>query len=227
MYGNEYVFRGRIPELIAAVDTYAKRVTYRYTPGPYTPADIFRRLVPEAVEYDSHITYAEFQFSSRFTTIVGHLFANSLPAQSSLLVVDIPEWGYESDYSRLSLQWAWEGLEKYFARHGWLDEIDPLLLSTPNPSELLPTLVTRFSEEELKTLCFRLTIDFDSLPGVGRESKARELLMYLHRRQKIADLIRMIDKHRPDVELTALLRQPLEHSRQKKDESFSTQFPET
>jgi hypothetical protein len=50
-------------------------------------------------------------------------------------------------------------------------------------------LVERFSEEELKTLCSELGVAYDDLPSEGRSAKARELVLHLARRDRIADLI--------------------------------------
>lgn len=66
---------------------------------------------------------------------------------------------------------------------------------------LRETLTTRFHDEELRTLCFDLGVDYASLPGDGKEAKARELVAYLHRRKIISDLIRVGKRQRPDVEL--------------------------
>jgi CheY-like chemotaxis protein len=60
-------------------------------------------------------------------------------------------------------------------------------------------LCARFSEEELRTLCFYLRIDYDSLPGQGKESKARELIEFLERRGRIDELIQAGQKQRPDI----------------------------
>jgi hypothetical protein len=49
-------------------------------------------------------------------------------------------------------------------------------------SRLRQILATRFSESELRTLCFDLGIDYDDLPGQEKASKARELIAYLERR---------------------------------------------
>ena len=49
-------------------------------------------------------------------------------------------------------------------------------------------LVTRFNEEELKTLCFELEVEYDDLPASGRVNKARELVTYLNRRGRLPEL---------------------------------------
>lgn len=66
-------------------------------------------------------------------------------------------------------------------------------------SKLYTVLVERFSTNELKNLCFHLNVDFDVLPGEEKESKTRELLLFLKRRNKIDELISMINRLRPDI----------------------------
>jgi hypothetical protein len=56
-----------------------------------------------------------------------------------------------------------------------------------------------FNESELRTLCFDLHIDYDSLPGQSKGDKARELVAYLHRRGRIPELVRVGRQSRPDV----------------------------
>jgi len=68
------------------------------------------------------------------------------------------------------------------------------------PSLLRQLLVDHFSLDELKTLCQDLGISFDALPGEGLEGKARELIGYLDRRDRLADLVRCGRHRRPDVD---------------------------
>lgn len=60
-------------------------------------------------------------------------------------------------------------------------------------------LANRFDMEELKTLCFRLGINFDSLRGEGLEGKSREMVAYFQRRQQIPRLVNAIQQYRPDI----------------------------
>lgn len=55
--------------------------------------------------------------------------------------------------------------------------------------ELLQELLNRVSEEELKTICVRLKdVNYEDLEGVGRHSKARELVLMLERRNRLHEL---------------------------------------
>ena len=60
-------------------------------------------------------------------------------------------------------------------------------------------LAGRFDLEELKTLCFRLGINFDNLRGEGLKGKARELVAYFQRRQKMGLLVQAVQQYRPDI----------------------------
>jgi HEAT repeat protein/KaiC/GvpD/RAD55 family RecA-like ATPase len=66
-------------------------------------------------------------------------------------------------------------------------------------TELVQILAERFSQEELKTLCFNLGIDYDDLPTVGKANKARELVEYLGRRNRIFELLQIGKRLRPDI----------------------------
>ena len=65
------------------------------------------------------------------------------------------------------------------------------------PRILRPILVDRFDLEELRTLCFDLGVDYDSLRGEGKEAKARELVGYIERRGRLDELETRIKQLRP------------------------------
>ncbi len=60
-------------------------------------------------------------------------------------------------------------------------------------------LNTRFTDGELRTLCFDLGIDYESLPGETKGDKARELLVFLQHRHRIAELVQVGRELRPDI----------------------------
>jgi hypothetical protein len=62
-------------------------------------------------------------------------------------------------------------------------------------------LTEHFDLEELRTLCFDLEINFDGLRGEGQEAKARELIAFLQRRERLGQLASYIRQHRPDIKL--------------------------
>jgi len=60
-------------------------------------------------------------------------------------------------------------------------------------------LIERFDDEELRTLCFGPTVDYDSLQGSGKDSKVRELITYFDRRRDLCTLLRLLKCRRLDV----------------------------
>ncbi len=64
---------------------------------------------------------------------------------------------------------------------------------------LFGLLNKHFSASELQTLCFALGIDYQDLEGSTRIDKARELVRYCERHNRIADLEAAIKETRPDV----------------------------
>lgn len=70
-----------------------------------------------------------------------------------------------------------------------------------NPSVLRTVLVERFGVEDLRTLCFDLHVDAESLPGEGKGALARELVAHLQRRNELDQLVSYIRQHRPDIKL--------------------------
>lgn len=64
---------------------------------------------------------------------------------------------------------------------------------------LYAALVQLFDLEELRMLCFRLNVDYESLGGGGKEAKARELIAYLSRRGRLSELAEEIGRQRPGV----------------------------
>lgn len=75
-------------------------------------------------------------------------------------------------------------------------------------SKIRRILVDRFSEEELKTLCFDMALDYDMLPGDSKGGKSRELVAYLERRNRLAEFVEEIQKSRPDVVVDSTLSKP-------------------
>jgi len=46
-------------------------------------------------------------------------------------------------------------------------------------------LIEKFSTAELKTLCFEFNVDYDDISGDTKRDKARELILYLKRRDRL------------------------------------------
>jgi DNA-binding NtrC family response regulator len=71
------------------------------------------------------------------------------------------------------------------------------ILPPPSAAEIRDKLIAHFNEGELRDLCFRLNIDYDSLPAKSRQGKVRELILYCERHERLADLIAACRKERP------------------------------
>jgi signal transduction histidine kinase len=66
-------------------------------------------------------------------------------------------------------------------------------------SRLRQILIDYFDEGELRTLCADLQVDYDTLPGEGKDNQARELVSYLDRRSRLAELVKVGKEHRPNA----------------------------
>jgi hypothetical protein len=66
-------------------------------------------------------------------------------------------------------------------------------------AELHEVIVQHLDLEELRTLCFGLGVDYDSLHGEGKAGKARELIAYLERRNELERLMEAVRRQRKGV----------------------------
>lgn len=64
-----------------------------------------------------------------------------------------------------------------------------------------------FSESELQSLCFRLKIDYEALPGSGKGNKARELVEFCARHVRLPELLRCLRDVRPRVDWPDLFQE--------------------
>jgi primosomal protein N' len=58
-------------------------------------------------------------------------------------------------------------------------------------------ILARCNDEELRTLCADLGIDYDDLPASGRANKARELVAFLNRQDRTPELEAILARPRP------------------------------
>ena len=70
-------------------------------------------------------------------------------------------------------------------------------------NEFRQLITDRFSEDELKILCFDLDIDYESLRGEGKPAKVKELIEYCQRHGCISDLVCYLQHHRPKIPWSA------------------------
>ena len=61
-------------------------------------------------------------------------------------------------------------------------------------------LTDRLCVEDLRTFCFILSLDFDVIPGDGKSAKARELVAYFARRNRLDALYDALRNFCPDVD---------------------------
>lgn len=63
--------------------------------------------------------------------------------------------------------------------------------------EIHKFVIQKINDDELRTLCFYLNIDYDSLLGEGKDGKTRELIIKLEKEGKLPDLyVAIEDLHR-------------------------------
>jgi hypothetical protein len=65
------------------------------------------------------------------------------------------------------------------------------------PNELKQMLTQYFNEAELQDLCFELRVEYENLPGPGKNDKARELVMYMEHHTRLKELTDTIRRLRP------------------------------
>jgi len=73
-------------------------------------------------------------------------------------------------------------------------------------TELHRLITFHFDEEELRTLCFDLGIQYDNLAGSSKISKVRELISFLERRQSITLLLSKFKELRPETSTENLFK---------------------
>jgi hypothetical protein len=66
-----------------------------------------------------------------------------------------------------------------------------------SPAALRQLLTDLFDDGELRTLCFDLRIEYENLPGLSKADKARELVAYVNRHGRRADLLAICRRLRP------------------------------
>ena len=75
-------------------------------------------------------------------------------------------------------------------------------------AKLHKNISKHFNEEELRTLCSDLDVDYDDLPALGKTNKARELVGFMMRTTRIAELVKECRRLRPKVDWQDILPSP-------------------
>src|SRR5690606_37552061 len=78
-------------------------------------------------------------------------------------------------------------------------ESRPLAGSEVNNQTLWHALNEGYNDEELRDLCFELSIDYENLAGDTRSAKARELVLYARRHDLTAALVERVMAGRPHL----------------------------
>ena len=85
------------------------------------------------------------------------------------------------------------------ALFGMLDNLpDKQPTTIVKRDRFLQQLEEAFGEEDAKTLCFKLGIDYDDLPAQGRKHRLRELIKQLERENRIDDLVELCKQEGPN-----------------------------
>ncbi len=83
----------------------------------------------------------------------------------------------------------------------WTDSFKFNYSFAMDTAHLLDLLTTYFDDDELKTLCFGLGIDYANLAAENKNGKARELIAYATRHAKIEGLTSAIISARPNLRI--------------------------
>lgn len=73
-------------------------------------------------------------------------------------------------------------------------------------SNLLDILSERLSLADMRELCLHLGIDHENLAGDGKRDQILALIRYLNRRERLPDLIAVIEAQRPDIPIAQLFK---------------------
>ena len=92
-------------------------------------------------------------------------------------------------------------------------------------SNLVNLLNRHFDLNELEELAFYLNIRFDDISGESKTSKTRELVLYLERRDRIAELVQKFKELRPKVDIDSIFSPNLVRLTRKRLESWTAQGP--
>lgn len=75
-----------------------------------------------------------------------------------------------------------------------------------DPRKLFRAIIDSFNEDELKEFCFFLRLDYENLPSnAGKSGKARELILYFHRRNRLNNLVMAFREQRPHILLDDII----------------------
>ena len=79
----------------------------------------------------------------------------------------------------------------------FIEQAKTAMKSNVDPATLRRALENKFDLEEIRDLCFDLNVDFDALRGAGK--KAREVVAYCQRRDRLEELATRLATLRPEA----------------------------
>ncbi|KAA3661486.1 MAG: hypothetical protein DWQ04_16350 [Chloroflexi bacterium] len=65
--------------------------------------------------------------------------------------------------------------------------------------DFLETFIEKLTLDNLRTICFKMEIDYETIDGSNKTAKARELTQYLERTNRVQDLLIILEEMRPNV----------------------------
>lgn len=74
------------------------------------------------------------------------------------------------------------------------------------PLDLQQALIECFNLNEMRQICFELGIDYDDILGNTPTDKSRELILFLHRRNKLHQLVYLCSQKRDHIDWSYLLK---------------------
>ena len=80
--------------------------------------------------------------------------------------------------------------------------------STGYLARLFRLLTAHFNLDELRTLCFDLSVDYDALRGEEKATKALELISLMLREHRLDELVSSLRKGRPSADWPTEAEQP-------------------
>lgn len=83
-------------------------------------------------------------------------------------------------------------------------EQTPMTQAKPPSKELRQTMEQSFSLSELRTICFDIGFDYESINSENKGSFVRELLIVLHRQDRLGELLNECKLHRPLIDWASL-----------------------
>lgn len=92
--------------------------------------------------------------------------------------------------------------EKFFAQGENAQSVkNEMLVQHQNSlnKELHRLIINHFNQEEVKTLCFALNVQYDNLSGNAHPDKVRELVQLFQRQQRIKELLQEVSEARPNI----------------------------